>query len=279
MKTSLVRLIPDFIQPALRKIYYFPLDLVDQLKTRDTMVPPRSMIFIGSGDFEKIGEEFKYYFTELGHLNPTDRVLDVGCGIGRMAIPLTSYLSPSGGYWGFDIVKSGITWCQKHISKKFSHFHFLHSDIYSQMYNPRGKLHADRYRFPFENNFFDFVFLTSVFTHMLPADLENYLGEISRVLKPGGRCFITFFILNAESLSLIRSGRSKIKFQYKIEGCLSDNHKVPETALAYEESILLQLFKKYYLTVVQPIHYGFWCQRENFLTFQDVVITQKNISS
>ena len=41
----------------------------------------------------------------------------------------------------------------------------------------------------------DVAFLTSVFTHMLPEDVEHYLDELARVLKPGGRTLITWFLL------------------------------------------------------------------------------------
>ena len=159
------------------------------------MIPPRGMIFIGAGDFEQIGKDFKKHFIELGNLQPGDRVLDVGCGIGRMAIPLTSYLSQEGEYWGFDIVKQGIEWCQRRISPKYGNFHFLHSDIYNKEYNPKGKLQAREYKFPFEDQCFDFVFLTSVFTHMLPADMENYVSEIGESLSGEENVWSRFFSL------------------------------------------------------------------------------------
>ncbi len=239
------------------------------------MIPPRSMIFIGDGDFENIGQEFKSYFIELAHLQPSDRVLDVGCGIGRMAIPLTTYLSKEGEYWGFDIVKKGIEWCQNRISPKFSNFHFQHSDLFNKLYNPNGKVQARNFQFPFDDESFDFVFLTSVFTHMFPLDLENYLSEISRVLKPEGKCLITFFILNEESENLVRSGSSTLKFLYKIEGCMTIDENVPEAAIAYREEFVLGLFKKYGLKIAQPIHYGSWCKRDTFLTYQDLIIATK----
>ncbi|QQO57661.1 MAG: class I SAM-dependent methyltransferase [Thiohalocapsa sp. PB-PSB1] len=242
------------------------------------MIPPRSMIFVGDGDFEKIGEEFKKYFIELANLQSSDRVLDVGCGIGRMAIPLTNYLSRDGEYCGFDIGKNGIKWCQSRISPKFSNFYFQHSDVYNKHYNPNGKIQAQNYRFPFDDESFDFVFLTSVFTHMLPSDLENYLSEISRVLKHEGKCLITFFILNEESENLVRSGSSSLNFNHKMQGCMTISENDPERAIAYSEEFIFRLFKKYGLQISLPIHYGSWCKRDTFLTYQDLVIAAKRPS-
>ncbi len=280
MKKLLARLIPDFLKLTLKQIYYFLIDIIDGLKSRDSMIPPPSMIFIfGDGDFEQIGRDFKNYFIDLASLQPNNRVLDVGCGIGRMAIPLTSYLSQEGEYWGFDIVAMGINWCQSHISPKFSNFHFLHSDVYNKFYNKKGKILARDFKFNFKDEFFDFVFLTSVFTHMLPFDLENYLSEISRVLKTDGKCLISFFILNEDSERLIHGGLSTQNFLYKIDGmndCLTTNENVPEIAIAYNEKFVEELFKKHGLRIIQPIHYGSWCKRNTFLSYQDIIVAAKD---
>ena len=279
MLKHLARLIPDFLKLRLKRIYYFSIYVIANLKDKDSMIPPKSMIFVGLGDFEKIGLEYKNHFIELAHLQPNHRVLDVGCGIGRMAIPLTNYLSKEGEYWGFDINKMGIQWCKRRISPRFSNFHFQHIDIYNKVYNPYGKVRAQDFQFPFDHEFFDFVFLTSVFTHMLPSDMENYLSEISRVLKTGGRCLITFFILNEESENLLRLGHSTLDFRYDMNGCLTINEKDPEAAVAYNEDFVLSLFKKYGLKITQPIHYGSWCKRDSFLTYQDMIIATKKNSN
>ena len=44
---------------------------------------------------------------------PGERVLDVGCGIGRMARPLAGYLTGDGSYDGFDVNREGIRWCTR----------------------------------------------------------------------------------------------------------------------------------------------------------------------
>src|SRR5262249_7647866 len=114
------------------------------------LVPPESMIFVGNGDFEATGSEFLKYFVDFAGLAPSSRVLDVGCGIGRMAAPLTKYLS-SGEYYGFDIVRSGIDWSVENISSKFPNFHFQHANVYNKNYNPDGQTSADVFRFPYSD--------------------------------------------------------------------------------------------------------------------------------
>src|SRR6185503_5290247 len=90
----------------------------------------------------------------------------------------------------------------------------LHNGLYAQ--REKRKLKASQYTFPYENNSFDFVFLTSVFTHMVRADVERYVQEVARVLKPGGRCLTTFYLLNAESKdSMPKKALFDLNFKYR----------------------------------------------------------------
>ncbi len=262
---------------------HFYMDTIELLTgKRDSLTPPQWMNFVGGGDFKEIGNEFFNYFKEIGRLKPNEKILDVGCGIGRMAVSLTSYLKDGGSYEGFDIVARGIQWCQKKISPRALNFHFRHADIYNYGYNPTGKYKAVHYQFPYENHSFDFVFLTSVFTHMLPQDMDHYFSEIKRVLKQGGRCFITFFLLNEESLGLINAGASTIDFKYKLdgyEGNLIKDSFIPEAAIAYPEQYIKELYEKYNLEICPPIRYGSWCGRKEFLSFQDIVLAVYGVES
>jgi SAM-dependent methyltransferase len=256
------------------------LDSVDVLfKRRDDLAPPRRLMFVGSGDYRKTGTEFFGYFKELGGLEPDDRVLDVGCGIGRMAVPLLDYLSEEGSYDGFDIVPLGIQWCTDNISCRREEFQFRLVDICNKEYNPNGQVSASEFRFPYPDNRFDLVVLTSVFTHMLPDEVANYLAEIRRVMKPGSKCLISWFLLNDESEQGIRERRSSLDFTFPVGNCLSTNAETPEEAICYRQDDVLGLYEEVDLHIEPPVHLGSWCGREQHVSFQDICIAHRDVDS
>jgi len=88
-------------------------------------------------------------------------------------IPLLNYLDSKGRYEGFDAERITIEWCNKRIASRHSNFRFQFVDVRTRHYNPKGRYKPSEFRFPYPDNTFDFFFLASVFTHMLPEDVEN----------------------------------------------------------------------------------------------------------
>ncbi len=261
---------------ALRRIYFYPIDLWDTITgKRDKTIPPRGLIFIGPGDYKKIGEHYLDVFKEHCGLKPTHRVLDIGCGIGRIAIPLTKYLNSNGAYEGFDIVKRGIDWCKKNITTKYPNFKFIHIDLKNDLYNLTTEEAAKNFVFPYNDNEFDLIVLTSVFTHMLPEDIENYTKEINRVLKVGGKCLATYFILNLESINYMKANAG-LNFEFDMGTYSLLDKNVKEANIAFDEEYLLNLITKNNLILEKKL-YGFWSGRpknESF-DFQDTLIFSK----
>lgn len=231
--------------------------------------PPADSIFVGDGDYRAIGAEFLGHFVRLGRLRPHERVFDIGCGIGRMAVPLTQYLDERGSYDGVDPVMDGILWCAQTITPVYPRFHFQRLDIAHPLYNPQGSLPGTEVQFGFANGSFDFITMISVATHLPPDELAVYLGEASRLLAPGGRLFLTAFALDGQS-----SGQERLKFRrwgegpgwYAIE-------EAPLAAAGIDEAFLLETTAGTGLAV-ECLRRGHW-RGQSAAHYQDLLIAVK----
>ena len=267
MSARLKSLIPLPLRTRLKWLGYALRDVIDPVRT--PRVPPRRQTFIGGGDFEAVGNRFFNTLKRCG-LTPDMDVLDVGCGQGRMARPLIGYLD-GGSYTGFDIVSSGIKWCQAHYNDA-PNFNFVHADIFNERYNPDGSTPASDYRFPFDDNRFDLTFLTSVFTHMFRDDIENYLSEIARTLRPGGTGLITWFLLDDISRT---SKDAKLEFRFDVDDVSSTTlRENPEAAIAFDARFVRGLYAKAGLEIIN-IEYGHWARPDSTHQLQDMIISRK----
>jgi SAM-dependent methyltransferase len=190
------------------------------------------MQFVGPGDFAAVGDEFLGHLIDRAGLEPTSDVLDVGCGIGRIARPLAGFLT-SGAYAGFDVNPMGIAWCRARYPR--ARFRFDVADLRNARYRPEGGASALEYRFPYDDDSFDVAVMTSVVTHLLEPEAEHYLSETRRVLRPGGRLLATFFLLDEDSRAALRAGRTAIAFREPDGPVAIADPDVPEEAVAYDE--------------------------------------------
>ena len=245
-------------------------------------VPPPEIAVSGGPHYYRVGQRFVNIFRQTCGLSPRSHLLEIGCGTGRVAGALTTFLDELGRYEGLDVVPGSVEWCQKEIASRFPNFTFQCADVYNGFYNPKSHTQARDYVFPFEQSSFDFVYLTSVFTHMFPEDIENYLRQIERVLKPNGRVLMTFFILTNESRRLIEAGKSRPNRTFPIqEGvCWVQDGDSPETAVAYSEAFVLETCRSANL-IPSALAYGKWCGRDfsPLGTEQDIIIAQKDAFS
>jgi len=258
--------------------------MLKQLKTfagkllKSDSAPPPEVSTVKMEYFKEIGEEFVQHLINLCSLMPSQRVLDIGCGSGRMALPLTNYLNDEGKYDGVDIVRPSIEWCKRQITSRYPNFLFHHSDIFNEYYNPNGKIDSAEYRFSFDDNTFDVILLASVFTHMPKPEMENYISEIHRLLKPGGSCLMTFFLINHESQHNMLNQQSTLCFEEIGPKTWTANREIPNEAIGFDQDYVQNVLMTNSLSLQEPIHYGSWCGRKNFLSYQDIVIAKKSVA-
>ncbi|MDI7865240.1 class I SAM-dependent methyltransferase [Rhizobiaceae bacterium n13] len=216
--------------------------LIESVRSNRFLPQPDSVdVFVGDGDFRAIGAEFLGHFIRIGGLRQDSRVLDIGCGIGRMAVPLTQYLDPRAGrYDGIDPVDDGINWCQRAITPVYLNFAFHRLDIAHELYNPNGKISGKALELPFPDRHFDFVIMTSIVTHLPPAEILVYLAEVRRVLMPGGRLFLTAFVVDPIAAAN-ETGRRDPRLAFRRYGkspCWFVPSQPPLAAVGFEDGFL-----------------------------------------
>ena len=107
-------------------------------------------------------------------VQPGETVLDVACGTGEPAISLASLVGESGSVTGIDISTEPLkTANERAIVRGLKNTRFFQADVHN---------------LPFPDATFDCI--TSRLGVMFFADLPRALGELHRVLKPGGRMAI-----------------------------------------------------------------------------------------
>ncbi|MGH9090612.1 MAG: class I SAM-dependent methyltransferase [Acidimicrobiales bacterium] len=178
MRASVRDAVPKPVKQAAKSVLRRMADLDDRLHGRP--VPPWALRKQVSGDFRKVGREFAGYLVELGGLRAGDRMLDIGCRAGRLAIPLLEVLGPDGRYEGVDTWPEGIEWCRRAVTPRHPGFRFrLVPDELAAL--PCGDGELD-------------VALFATINGLSPAGFAHALAESARVLRPGGTYFGTWYL-------------------------------------------------------------------------------------
>jgi SAM-dependent methyltransferase len=239
-----------------------PVDRILRWRSEALLPPAHLRIYYyrtwSPNEFARVSNTARIELVSRG-LRPEHRVLDIGSGIGNLALGLTDYLR--GGYDGIEIHPEAVAWCQRAITPKHPSFRFHRADLASRAYNPNGRVSASEYRFPFPDRTFDFIFLASVFTHMMPDGVAQYLREIARMLAPGGKCVESFFLLNAETRAGVEKRASFMSFDVAHSSgvCRLHDAAVPEAAVAFDEDFVSRAHEQAGLRIRDVRRGRWWC--------------------
>ena len=118
--------------------------------------------------------EINDWIAQKIHMNPGERILDIGCGNGKQAIMYAKGVRTSGKVYGMDIAQDLLDEARKNSTAENLDITYIN--------------HNANDPFPFENDFFDAV--SCCFSIYYYSDIGKTLNEMKRVLKNGGRIFI-----------------------------------------------------------------------------------------
>lgn len=257
-----------------------PIDYVARSVRGLRQLPPYSIRVRSNGvtkqfggmNFYRYGKRLAGHLETYASLSKDSKVLEIGCGCGRTCFALSEILN-DGNFVGMDIEKTSLQACQKNPLFIRKQFHFDYLNVRNDEYNPTGEHDARSYKFPYNREEFDVIFLVSVFTHMLTDDVKNYISEISRMLKPGGVCMFTTFLMD--------HGRNTngMSFPHKEKEHCYFNEAMPEVAIGYylewyAEQLALQGMKQ-----VNDTLWGSWRNSQEVVSSsgfpQDIVFFTK----
>lgn len=218
--------------------------------------------------FDIIGQQLKDILISHANYTPKSRILDIGCGTGRLAKQLRSNY-----YVGIDNNKYFIEYCNDSYSMKFTHH-----DVEHEEYNPNGTIKALESSLPFRDKSFDLVVCFGLFNHFHCEWILHYINDVSRVLTPRGILAFTIILLNDHSKQLISDGKTKRPFQFDYRKELSwhEFQDRPLLNVAVDEVTLRRGLLKNNLIIKEPIRYGEWCRGNNPLSGHDIIFARKN---
>ncbi|HEV8239393.1 MAG TPA: class I SAM-dependent methyltransferase [Thermoanaerobaculia bacterium] len=176
-------------------------------RTRPPMPPPELRLLVGG-----VGDE--HYENPTGERlwglprEAFDFVLDWGCGCGRIARKLLLQDPPPRRYLGFDLHRGMVRWCREHLAPCAPGFDFVHQDVRNVGLNPQGE--HDVLPLPVTNHTVSLFVAVSVFTHVLEPAATFYLGELARVLRPGGVAVTSWFLFDKADFPMMQESQNAL---------------------------------------------------------------------
>ena len=165
------------------------------------------------------------------------RILDWGCGPGRIIRHLPQIIGNNCEFYGTDYNAKSIDWCKKNIP--------------SAQFN----LNTIEAKLPYPDHFFDVIYGISIFTHLSEEMHFAWKNELLRILKPGGIMFQTLHGDNFISKLTETEKQNFADGRLITRGHVKEGHR---TYTAYHpEAFVRQLFSDTEILehiVINPVH-------------------------
>ena len=245
--------------------------------------------WVGGLDPEGVGDACKGILDRYLTIDSNSRLLDFGCGVGRVLLSVLKQQPEVGRITGFDILAQVITFCDTHIASAFPQTRFEliqgrneHYDRFIAMAGAgAAKSHA-LLRSEYASAFTD-IYAFSVFTHVEMADFRSLLELLANLLEPGGTLLFTAFLLTPFSRHSIQEGTtwwvSFADVATEAQGDIFIGNVADRLSfIAFDLGLVEQMVFEAGL-VLTHVEHGSWASGNAFssLSMQDVIVCRRPI--
>ncbi|MDX9914076.1 MAG: class I SAM-dependent methyltransferase [Candidatus Moranbacteria bacterium] len=208
----------DWIRFNIQKFKNRKINKDFKIKNPDAILPPDYLIYesFQMNYFKYYTESIetakllKSYFSKYIELKGK-RILDWGCGPGRVIRHLPNVIGLECEYFGTDYNKKSIDWCTKHLTG----IQFNNNSLNAKL--------------PYDDNSIDIIYGISIFTHLSEQLHYEWYNELYRILKPKGIMYLTTqgdnFKVKLTDLELIKYHNN----QLIVRGNVKEGHRTYST--------------------------------------------------
>lgn len=240
--------------------------------------------WVGGSDPEAVGDACYGILKRYVTMNASSRLLDFGCGIGRVLLSVLKHQPGIGHVTGLDIMPQVIRFCDEQIATVLPRTSFElmqgSNDHYDEFIKAAGAAspRSQAEILKAYGSHFTAAYAFSVFTHLEKADFKSLLGFLAQVLEPGGELLFTGFLLTPYSRRAIEQRDTLFPFgetAYEEDGQIFVGNVSDRLGfIAFDLALVEQMVFDAGLVITQVEH-GSWTGAGFSSSLQDVIVCRR----
>ncbi len=239
--------------------------------------------WVGGADPELVGVHTYEILRRHMAIWPGSRILDFGCGIGRVTLKLLTERPDLARVTGVDIMPPVIAFCDRHLKPAFPNADFQllsdTNDHYDRHIDGRGAQAMSKAEFVRRSEgVYGAAYAFSVFTHVDVDDFAPLLRFVGSLLPTHGQFLFTAFILTPASRKALADGKGTSRFPngaFSHDGRVFVGERDDRLAfIAYDMTLLEEMIVDAGL-IPSTIEYGGWRGDGFSASLQDIVVCRK----